>query len=202
MQLPDFCECQHPLIQALQEQTDRELLRQFQSEPTQGRAFVALFCRYALMVYALVSHAAPAGVQVDYLFATTWRYLFQQLREFSPPEGLTSLQSWVVDRTGDWLSRAEIPPPDQIRYQLPVAPPPLWCYLQDALDQLATPLRTVMLLKTVGRWSDEQIGQELDLTPEQVAALIPIGQNELMAHLPVDIWSIYLQEQPQPEVAS
>ncbi|MEN9207319.1 MAG: hypothetical protein Q6L50_02920 [Gloeomargarita sp. GMQP_bins_120] len=195
MQMPDFGECQHPLIQALQGHSDRELLQQLQGEPTQGRAFVALFCRYALLIYSLVRHAAPTQVQADYLFATTWRYLYQQLREFSPPADLTSLQSWLVDRTGDWLSQVDIPPPEQIRYQLLTAPPPLWCYLQEALDQLATPLRTVMVLKTVGCWSDEQIGRELDLAPDQVAALVSRGQDALMTHLPADICAIYFQEE-------
>jgi len=36
----------------------------------------------------------------------------------------------------------------------------------------------------------------LALTPEQVAALIPIGQRELVTHLPADIWSIYLEGEP------
>ncbi len=193
MHLPDFCECHHPLVQALHGQEDGKLLHQFQQEPEQGRAFVALFCRYALIVYSLVGHAAPTGVQVDYLFATTWRYLYQQMRDFSPPEGMTSLQTWLVDRTGDWLTRAEIPPPESIHYRLPAAPPPLWCYLEEALQKLASPLRLVMLLKTIGHWSDAQIAQELELTPDQVAALIPIGQRELMTHLPADIWSIYLE---------
>jgi hypothetical protein len=196
MQLPTFYECQHPLVQALQGQEDAKLLRQLQQEPEQGRAFVALFCRYALVVYALVSHAAPTGVQVDYLFATTWRYLYQQLRDLVPPEGMTSLQTWLVDRTGDWLTRVEVPAPESIHYRLPAAPPPLWCYLEEALQKLAAPLRLVMLLKTIGRWSEEQIAQELALTPEQVAALIPIGQRELMTHLPADIWSIYLEGEP------
>ncbi|WP_448379651.1 sigma-70 family RNA polymerase sigma factor [Gloeomargarita sp.] len=196
MQLPEFCECQHPLVQALQGQEDEKLLRQWQAEPAQGRAFVALFCRYALVVYALVSHAAPTAVQVDYLFATTWRYLYQQLREFSPPEGMTSLQSWLVDRTGDWLTRVKLPAPECIHYRLPAAPPPLWCYLEEALQKLVMPLRSVMVLKTIGNWSEEQIAQELALTPEQVAALLPIGQRELMMHLPEDIRSIYLAKEP------
>ncbi|MCS6782314.1 MAG: hypothetical protein NZ482_03900 [Gloeomargarita sp. SKYG98] len=200
MPLPEFCECQHPLVQALQEQTDWELLRQFQAEPHQGRAFVALFCRYALLIYALVSHGAPTGLQVDYLFATTWRYLYQQLRDLSPSPEMTSLQSWLVDRTGDWLSQVDVPPPEQIRYRLSAASPPLWCYLEEALNQLPTPLRTAIVLKTVGGWSEEEIGRELELPPEQVTALIPRGQDELMAHLPADIWSIYLEEQPRPEV--
>jgi hypothetical protein len=193
MQLPDFCECQHPLVQALQGQEDAQLVRQLQAEPEQGRAFVALFCRYAPMVYALVTHAAPTGIQVDYLFATTWRYLYQQLRACSLPEDMTSVQTWLVDRTGDWLAQVEVPAPEHIHYRLPAAPPPLWCYLEEALQKLATPLRLVMLLKTVGHWSEEQIAQELGLTPDQVAALLPIGQRELLAHLPADIWSIYLQ---------
>ncbi|MEM9246700.1 MAG: sigma-70 family RNA polymerase sigma factor, partial [Cyanobacteria bacterium P01_F01_bin.153] len=58
MDTPTFPEANHPLIAALANRSDLELLDLFKRYPDAGRYFVTLFCRYSPIVYTLVRHSA------------------------------------------------------------------------------------------------------------------------------------------------
>lgn len=103
--IPRFPECQHHLIEALADCSDRELLLQFQQQPQSGRYFVALFCRYAPLIYSLVQHSPPAdlpdppadsstasssnsavppaAVNLDHRFAQVWKHLYGDLQRLN-----------------------------------------------------------------------------------------------------------------------
>ncbi len=84
MQIPRFPECYHALVEDALSHDDQTLLRQLQRHPESGRCFVALFCRYSPLVYSLIRHATQSSVQVDYLFAQTWKQIYQDLQDVSP----------------------------------------------------------------------------------------------------------------------
>ena len=146
MEIPHFPESNHLLVQWLSHYSDRELLALFRRYPEQGKYFTAIFCRYSPIVYTLISHSARSPVQANYLFALTWRQLFSQMG------GLTlggegdaqshSFQTWLIDLTAVYIQQAELPSAESINYDLKTAAPPLWCYLEQALELLPPMIRT------------------------------------------------------------
>ncbi|QIZ69346.1 sigma-70 family RNA polymerase sigma factor [Oxynema aestuarii] len=203
MQPPNFPECNHSLVKALFHYSDRELLNLFQIHPDEGKYFVAIFCRYHTLVYTLIQHQAKSPVQGDYLFALTWRHIFHELRgldlraaqERTP--GFT-LQTWLIETTALCLQRIQVPPVESIHYSLEAAPPPLWCYLEQTLDQLPPILRLTVLMAQTFHWSETRIGAYLQaegetLSPADVRALLDEGYHRLENLLPIDIRTIYLK---------
>lgn len=209
MQLPDLPESYHPLIQALEAESDGALLQGFQTQADQGRYFVALFCRYGLFTYTLLIHAAPERTQTDYLFGHLWRALFGHLRQLDPQSlgsdsnGRPALQAWLVRATAQWLHDQTIPPPETIRYALPALPPPLWCYLEQALTDVPPHLRTLLIWSAVQQRPAEAIAAELSqanlkLSAVQITQLLEQGYQDLLTQLPEDIRAIYLQPAAPP----
>lgn len=200
--IPNFAECHHPIIKSLTHYSDTELLTLFQRHPDAGQYFTAIFCRYSPMVYTLIGHSARSPVQADYLFATTWRHIFYELggldlRGEGQSGNPVTLQSWLINVTAVCINRAELPPVEEIHYRLQAAPPPLWCYLERALDSLPAVLRLIVLMAQTFHWSETRIAAYLQaegeaIPPAQVKARLQEGYRLLEAALPEDIRAIYL----------
>lgn len=206
MQLPSFSERNHPLIKPLLNYGDRELLQFWQAYPDRGQYFTALYCRYGALVYGLLTNCAVPTLQIDYLFARTWRQIFQELQlrlttEELPPD--PSLQNWVLNQTAGSIHQKEIPAIEHIHYCLSEAPPPLWCYLEVALAQLAALDRLILLMAQTFRWSESRIvaylqseGEAIELA--EVQTRLSHGYQVLQEALPADIRDIYLDRVVSP----
>jgi DNA-directed RNA polymerase specialized sigma24 family protein len=204
VQIPSFPETNHPLVRSLFEQTDQELLNLFQRYPDSGRYFTAIFARYHPIVYTLIQHSAKSPVQADYLFALTWQQIYYEMREpsleqpINEKEGL-SLQNWLINMTAFCINRISVPPAEAIHYSLQETSPPLWCYLQQALDKLPPVLRVVLLMARTFHWSETRIAAYLQAEGEnisvvQVSDLLQKSSDMLEETLDPDIRSIYLED--------
>jgi hypothetical protein len=209
VQLPRFPECNHPLIKSLSHLSDRELLSLFQECPEAGIYFTAIFCRYSPLVYSLVQHMGRSPTQVEYLFGLTWRHIFETLPHL-PAQEMTgtdpsspTLQSWLIDQTALCINQITIPAAETIRYSLQAAPPPLWCYLEQALEQLPTRLRLMVRMAQTLQWSETLIAGYLqaegeEISSPEITAYLQEGYQLLEASLPKDISTLYLQD-PAPQ---
>lgn len=202
MQIPHFPESNHPLVKSLFHHTDQELLDLFQHHPDDGKYFTVIFCRYSPIVYTLIQHSARSPVQADYLFALTWRHIYYELGGLNlkhPPlgqEGLT-LQNWLINITAMCINEIQLPPTEAIHYSLETTSPPLWCYVEQALDQLPPILRLMVLMAQTFHWSETRIAAYLQaegekITPPEVANFLEEGYRMLEDKLPADIRAIYL----------
>lgn len=201
MQIPHFSESNHPTVKSLFHQSDRELLTLFQRHPEQGKYFTAIFCRYSPIVFTLIRHSARSPVQADYLFALTWRHLFHELRALDLRDDTTygsdSFQGWLINMTAICINQAELPPVESIHYDLNAAPPPLWCYLEQALEQLPPIVRLMVVMAQTFHWSETRIAAYLQaegeaISPAQVRNQLQQGYQLLETTLPEDIREIYL----------
>nr|WP_199302523.1 sigma-70 family RNA polymerase sigma factor [Coleofasciculus sp. FACHB-129] len=181
--------------------SDQELLTLFQRHPEQGRFFVALFSRYSPIVYTLIQHLARSPVQADYLFALTWRHIYFELggldlRDVSGT-GMLTFQNWLINITAVCINQAELPPVESIHYNLQAASPPLWCYVEQALERFPPMLRLMVLMAQTFNWSHTRIAAYLQaegetISPTQVQVKLQEGYQLLEASLPEDIRTIYL----------
>lgn len=208
VQIPNFPECDHEIVQSLFHLSDQELVSLFKRHPGSGRYFTAIFCRYSPIVYSLIRHSARSPVQADYLFALTWRHILHELggldwleltedaAENKPP---ASLQSWIINVTALCINQAMVPEVESIHYSLQEAPPPLWCYVEQALDQLPPVERLMVLMARTFRWSETRIAAYLQaegerISPAQVKERLHTAYRNLEEALPQDIRAIYLGE--------
>lgn len=211
MQIPNFPECDHDLVRELAPLSDRDLLIQFQAEPTAGRYFTAIFCRYSPIVYSLIRHSARSPVQADYLFALTWRHILHELgglalppeEEASPSQRSLSIQSWLINVTALCINQAVLPEVEDIHYVLEEASPPLWCYVDQALDSLDPLERLILVMARTFRWSETRIAAYLQaegerLTPTEVGKRLRVASQHLEQALPEDIYQIYVQSLTTP----
>jgi hypothetical protein len=199
--IPAFPECNHALVKSLAHYSDQELLTLFQRHPDAGQYFAAIFCRYSPMVYTLIHHSARSPVQSDYLFAITWRQIFHELAGLDLRAGgvelAFTLQSWLLNMTAVCINQTEPPPVEAIHYDLQSTSPPLWCYVERALDQLSPTLRLMVLMAQTFSWSETRISAYLQaegelLSPTQVRVQLQEGYRLLEAALPEDVRAIYL----------
>ncbi len=204
MQIPSFPEANHPLVKSLFHHSDDELLTLFQQYPDAGKYFTVIFCRYSPIVYTLIRHSARSPVQADYLFALTWRHIYYELgglnltRPDSGEESLT-MQNWLINMTAFCINEIKVPPTEAIHYSLEATSPPLWCYVEQALDQLPPILRLIVLMSQTFHWSDTRIAAYLQaegeaIAPNEVANFLQEGYRMLEDKLPTDIRAIYLGE--------
>jgi len=208
VQIPHFPECNHPIVKSLFRYSDQELLTLFQRYPEQGKYFTAIFCRYSPIVYTLIRHSARSPVQADYLFALTWRHIYYELGGLDLRDeaitGANSFQNWLINMTAVCINQAELPAVESIHYSLQAAPPPLWCYLEQALDQLPPILRLMVLMAQSFHWSETRIAAYLQaegevFSPAEIRVQLLKGYQLLEATLPEDIRAIYLnQNSTQP----
>jgi hypothetical protein len=201
--IPDFPECSHPLVKSLNHYSDQELLTLYQRHPDSGQYFAAIFCRYSPMIYTLVQHSARSPVQADYLFAITWRHLFYELSGLDLRATGTSqhppltLQSWLINITAVCINRADLPAVEEIHYDLQTAPPPLWCYIERALDLLPPALRLMVLMTQTFNWGETRIAAYLQaegevISPAEVRTHLQEGYRLLEEALPEDVRVMYL----------
>ncbi|MEB3118342.1 MAG: hypothetical protein VKL01_08245, partial [Limnothrix sp.] len=97
------------------------------------------------------------------------------------------------------VNQAELPPVESIHYSLTAAPPPLWCYLQSALDRQDPTARLMVLMAQTLHWSEPRIAAYLQaegesLSPAAVRAKLRQSYRALESALPPDIRAIYLGE--------
>jgi hypothetical protein len=212
VQIPHFSESNHPIVKSLFHQSDRELLTLFQRYPEQGKYFMAIFCRYSPIVFTLIRHSARSPVQADYLFSLTWRHIFYELGgldlRIDPNPESNSFQNWLINQTAICINQADLPPVESIHYNLQAAPPPLWCYLEQALEQLPPTSRLMVVMAQTFHWSETRIAAYLqaegeEISPAQVRTQLQNGYQLLEAALPEDIREIYLgKEATYPEQES
>ncbi|OYD92273.1 RNA polymerase subunit sigma-70 [Nostoc sp. 'Peltigera membranacea cyanobiont' 210A] len=204
MQIPHFPEANHPLVKSLFHHSDHELLTLFQRYPDAGKYFTVIFCRYSPIVYTLIRHSARSPVQADYLFALTWRHIYYELGGLkltdseSGEEALT-MQNWLINMTAFCINEIKLPPTEAIHYSLQATSPPLWCYVQQALDQLPPVLRLIVLMAQTFHWSETRIAAYLQaegeaIAPYEVANFLQEGYRMLEDKLPTDIRAIYFGE--------
>jgi len=206
VQIPHFPECNHQIVKSLFHHSDQELLTLFQRYPEQGKYFTAIFCRYSPIVYTLIRHSARSPVQADYLFALTWRHIYYELGGLDLRDaanaGASSFQNWLINMTAVCINQANLPAVESIHYSLQAAPPPLWCYIEQALEQLPPILRLMVLMAQTFHWSETRIAAYLQaegevLSPAEVRVQLLKGYQLLETALPEDIRAIYL-DQNQP----
>lgn len=204
MQIPHFPESNHPLVKGLFHHSDRELLTLFQRYPDEGKYFTTIFCRYSPIVYTLIRHSARSPVQADYLFALTWRHIYYELGGLdlrqSADSASNTFQNWLINMTAICINEAELPPVESIHYSLQAAPPPLWCYMEQALEQLQPVLRLMVLMAQTFHWSETRIAAYLQaegetISPADVRVWLQQGYYQLEAALPEDIRQIYLHQE-------
>ncbi|MGK7887786.1 MAG: sigma-70 family RNA polymerase sigma factor [Leptolyngbyaceae cyanobacterium] len=223
VQIPNFPECKHDIVEALAHHTDQALLTLFQRQPEAGQYFLAIFCRYSPIVYTLIQHSARSPVQANYLFALTWRHIYHELRGLdlyemagtggpssdpssdwtatkasSPPQSAT-LQNWLINITAVCINSVQLPPTESVHYALDKVSPPLWCYLEQSLSQLSPIQRIVILLSQTFHWSKVRIAAYLkaegeDLSMEELEVILHNSYGLLKERLPEDIQVIYLPE--------
>ena len=206
MNVPNFPECDHKLVQSLYHLSDRELVSLFQQHADSGRYFAAIFCRYSPMVYSLIRHSARSPIQAEYLFALTWRHILHELGGVDcgssdldsdvKAKGF-SLQNWIINVTALCINQAIVPEVESIHYSLAKASPPFWCYVEQALDQLPPTERLILVMALTFRWSETRIAAYLQaegeqLSPAQVRDKLGFAYKHLEAALPEDIRTIYL----------
>ena len=209
----NFPEANHTIVKSLFHHSDQELLTLFQNYPDQGKYFVAIFCRYGMIVQTLIQHSVRSPVQADYLFAQTWQHIFYELRGLDlragadPATENTTLQNWLINVTAISINEAKMPPVESIRYSLEMAPPPLWCYVRQVLDQLEALLRLIMLMSETFHWSETRIAAYLQaegetISSQEVSSLLQQGYHDLDTNLPEDIKAIYIGDEDEIQQVS
>jgi hypothetical protein len=212
--IPNFPECDHTLVQSLYHLSDRELVTLFKQNADSGRYFTAIFCRYSPIVYSLIRHSARSPVQAEYLFAVTWRHILHELGGLEWPEdaenpqgkGGFTLQNWIINVTALCINQALVPEVESIHYSIQKASPPFWCYVEQALDRLEPVDRLIVVMALTFRWSHNRIAAYLQAEGERLQAndvreRLGAAYQQLEAALPDDIRIIYLNQMPLAEHA-
>ncbi len=219
MQVPSFPECNHTIVKSLFHYSDQELLTLFQRHPERGQYFTAIFCRYSPLVYTLIHHSARSPVQAEYLFAVTWRHIYHELggldlQELGQVQAIatpsstdpqpSTLQNWLINVTAVCINRVDLPPVESIHYSLEAASPPLWCYLEQALDRLSPMQRLIVVMAQTYHWSEPRISAYLQaegepLSVNEVKEQLALAYQQLEHLLPEDIQDIYLQQLHQSD---
>ena len=205
VQIPQFPEVRHPLIAPLAQRSDEELLQLFQENADEGKYFTAILCRYTPIVYTLIWHSTRSAVQADYLFSLVWRHVFYELRglnlhQTSPSDAPElTLQNWLINVTAQSINQVALPPVEEIQYSIKAAPPPLWCYVEQALDQLPPRQRLMTIMAQTYHWSETRIAAYLQAEGEQISANevqagLKAAYRQLESSLPSDLRTIYFDE--------
>lgn len=202
VQIPSFPEANHPLIQSLNHYSDVDLLTLFQRYPEQGKYFTGIFCRYSPIIYSLIGNSARSPVQADYIFALTWRHIFHEMRGLNLRDENTNadtLQNWLINTTAMCLNGTEMPPVESINYDIKEATPPVWCYLEQAMELIPPLARLILVMADNYHWSPTRISAYLqaegeNLSTEDVEYWIQQGRQFVINELPQDICELYFPE--------
>jgi hypothetical protein len=143
-------------------------------------------------------------VQANYLFALIWRNIYYELGGLNLNQAATeteslTLQNWLINITAFHINEIKLPPTEAIHYSLKDTSPPLWCYVEQALDQLPPISRLIVLMAQTFHWSETRIAAYLQaegeqISPAEVANSLQEGYLMLEDKLPADIRAIYLGE--------
>jgi hypothetical protein len=208
IKLPAMPEAVHPLVQPWLHKSDQDLVDLIHQHPDQGRYFTALFCRYAAFVYTLLNHHARTSLQVDYIFARTWRRIFLGLTQPNPMPDIPNhdLIGWISEQASATILQEPLPSIEDIQYSLAAAPPPLWCYLEAALEQMPAETRLIIVMAQTFHWSTDRIlayfeaeGEHVSL--HEIQTQLEKGYDLLEEILPEDISEIYLASLAEPSAA-
>lgn len=210
MQIPSFPECNHALVQSLHHHSDRELLTLLQRHPESGKYFMTFFCRYSPIVYSLIRHSVRSPAQANYLFAVTWRHLYYELGGLDIYEKMAqaenfSLQSWLIQITALCINRVALPAVEEINYSLQSASPPLWCFVEQALDQLTPRQRFMVLMAQTFHWSEPRISAYLQAEGEVISVAeirqeLEESYQQLEVAIPEDVSAIYLNRSLRDQI--
>jgi hypothetical protein len=143
-------------------------------------------------------------VQADYLFALIWRHIYYELGGLDLKSGATgqdalTMQNWLINITAFCINEIKLPPTEAIHYSLKDTSPPLWCYVERALEQLPPMSRLIVLMAQTFHWSETRIAAYLQaegeqISPSEVASSLQESYQMLEDKLPADIRAIYLGE--------
>jgi hypothetical protein len=198
--IPIFSEANHPLIRSLNARDERELAVLARENPARGKFLAAFFCRYGAITYSLAQHVAPHDLQRDYCFATAWQKMFAKLITMEAAElpiaDADIWQSWTIDNIAGFFRSITIPPVGAIRYRLAQASPPLWYYLDLALEQIEPLDRLTIVLDREYGGDPTTISQQLqreavEIPPADIPAKIATAYESLTQAIPADIRTIY-----------
>lgn len=199
LSIPIFPESHHEILQSLAHYSDRELIRQHQLDPAQGKFFAAFFYRHSEIVYNVTQQSIESQVQADYLFAIAWQQIFRELYQIdlAVDPAITNWQEWLLAIASSTIDRVRLPAAAQVRYTLAAAPPPLWCYLERGLDRLSPLSRLIVVMNQNFQWNEQRIsaylqGEGQKISAASIADYLSVGFRELEAQLPQDIRDIYL----------
>jgi hypothetical protein len=197
VQIPHFPEADHELIRPLKSSSDVELILGCRQNPDRAKFFAAFFCRYSSVTYSIVQHVSTSQIQVDYIFARAWQYIFDRLPQI-PAENLDSTvwQNWVVDITGEFLDQFKVPSLADIHYRLAALPPPMLCYVERSLNMMPALSRLVFVMDNHWHWPLSRIASHLKAEGEQVDdADLPMylaeSQQAFEKNLPIDLLELY-----------
>ncbi|WP_156804884.1 hypothetical protein [Synechococcus sp. PCC 6312] len=207
--LPPLMEYTHPLVQPLLKLSDQALVESFQQQLQQGRYFVAIFARYAPLVYSVLSHHARSQVQIDFLYAKTWQTIFVSLHAVKFTEAgvlmadedqapVPTFRAWVLNQVAACV-HSPVPPIESISYTLQVASPPFWCYLEAALAYLPALTRLILVTTQTFHWNTERLiafleAEDQPITLGEISQHLQNGYQLLRDCLPGDVQTIYLSQ--------
>ncbi len=202
MEIPTFPESNHHLIKSLNDSSDGFLLSRYQEYPQEGKYFTTIFCRYSPIVYSLIENSMSSLQEANYLFALTWREIFYEMRGLSLKEDtepeINSFQKWIIYISALCINEKNLDLSKSINYNLKTGSPPLWCYLEQALEKLPPINRFVLVMKENWNWSLNRLTAYLQADGEMITqADVDIWLNQayemLETALPEDIRIIYLE---------
>jgi hypothetical protein len=138
------------------------------------------------------------------LFALIWRHIYYELGGLDLKSGATgqdalTMQNWLINITAFCINEIKLPPTEAIHYSLKDTSPPLWCYVEQALEQLPPMSRLIVLMAQTFHWSETRIAAYLQaegeqISPSEVASSLQESYQMLEDKLPADIRAIYLGE--------
>lgn len=197
VQIPHFFEADHELIRSLRSSSDTELIQGCCQEMDQAKFFTAFFCRYSAVTYSIFQHVSNSQIQVDYTFARAWQHIFERIQQLDEQRiNNTVWQNWVVDIAGNFLDNFQVPPIEEIHYQLATVSPPLLCYVQRSLNLMQPLLRLMLMMDKHWHWSASSIASHLRAEGEQfedsdLPLYLAESQKAFEKTLPIDLHEIY-----------
>jgi DNA-directed RNA polymerase specialized sigma24 family protein len=131
-----------------------------------------------------------------------WRHVFNELSGLDTvmiTRSGGSFQSWLLSTAATCINTVQLPPVEEIHYDMRSASPPFWCYLDRALDELPPTLRLIIVMSQTFAWSETRISAYLQaegemMPPSEVKRQLESAYKLLETRLPEDIRSIYLVE--------
>lgn len=178
------------------------LMRHSARSPVQAEYLFAMTWRHifhelrGIDVREFVYPSTPATSSVGSDLANDALSAKSQPTNRSSKAQISSLQSWLINITAVCINHAKLPPVESIHYSLKDASPPLWCYLEQALNRLSPDQRFAVLMAQTFRWRESRIAAYLQaegeaIAPPAVAQLLQSGYQQLQNLIPQDIREIY-----------